>query len=64
MDSVPFSELTSLLYERPDLKLAQVSIKASEADVRLQRSLAFPEVSVKVRMIRPVTLSMIIGRSD
>ena len=47
MDSVPFSELTSLLYERPDLKLAQVSIKASEADVRLQRSLAFPEVSVK-----------------
>lgn len=47
MDSVPFSELTSLLYERPDLKLAQASVKASEADVRLQRSLAFPEVSVK-----------------
>ena len=47
MDSVPFSELTSLLYERPDLKLAQASVKAPEADVRLQRSLAFPEVSVK-----------------
>lgn len=47
MDSVPFSELTSLLYERPDLKLAQASVKASEANVRLQRSLAFPEVSVK-----------------
>ena len=47
MDSVPFSELTSLLYERPDLKLAQASVKVSEADVRLQRSLAFPEVSVK-----------------
>ena len=41
------AELTSLLYERPDLKLAQASVKASEADVRLQRSLAFPEVSVK-----------------
>ena len=36
MDSVPFSELTSLLYERPDLKLAQASVKASEADVRLK----------------------------
>ena len=47
MDSVPFSELTSLLYERPDLELAQASVKASAADVRLQRSLAFPEVSVK-----------------
>lgn len=45
--SVPFQELTDLLYERPDLKLARTSIKASEADVRLQRSLAFPEVSVK-----------------
>ena len=30
MDSVPFSELTSLLYERPDLKLAQASVKASD----------------------------------
>ncbi len=47
MDAVPLSGLTSLLYERPDLKLARAGVKASEADVRLQRSLAFPEVSVK-----------------
>lgn len=45
--TVSFSELTAHLYERPDLKWARSSIKASEADVRLQCSLAFPEVSVK-----------------
>ena len=58
MDSVPFSELTSLLYERPDLKLAQASVKASEADVRLQRSLAFPEVSVKGTYDKAIGLSV------
>lgn len=47
ISSIPFSELTAHLYERPDLKMAHSGIKASEADVRLQRSLAFPEVSVK-----------------
>ena len=45
LDKLPFAELSARIAERPDLKRAEAGIRASEADVRLQRSLAFPEVS-------------------
>lgn len=47
LEKLPFSELSARLALRPDLKLAEAGIRASEANVRLQRSLAFPEVSLK-----------------
>ncbi len=47
LDEFPFAELSARIAERPDLKQAEAGIRASEADVRLQRSLAFPEVSLK-----------------
>ena len=46
-DEVALEELMILLPERPDLKLALAEIRASEANVKLQRSLSFPEVNVK-----------------
>lgn len=45
--SVPFVELNNRLAERPDLKIARTNIQASRANVSLQKSLAFPEVSLK-----------------
>ena len=47
LDKLPFAELSARIAERPDLKRAEAGIRASEADVRLQRSLAFPEVSLR-----------------
>lgn len=47
INSTPFSELTAQLSERPDIKATQAFTKASEANIRLQKALAFPEVSVK-----------------
>ncbi len=47
INSTPFSELTAQLSERPDIKTAQAFTKVSEANIRLQKALAFPEVSVK-----------------
>lgn len=45
--SVPFIELNNRLAERPDMKIARTNIQASRANVSLQKSLAFPEVSLK-----------------
>ena len=45
--SIPFIELNNRLAERPDLKMARTNIQASRANVSLQKSLAFPEVSLK-----------------
>lgn len=47
LDKLPFGGLSARLSVRPDQKLAEAGIRASEADVRLQKSLAFPEVSLK-----------------
>lgn len=46
-DKVGYAELNAHLSGRPDQKIAEAGIRASEADVRLQKSLAFPEVSIK-----------------
>lgn len=47
LEKLPLAELSARMVGRPDLKQAEAGIRASEADVRLQRSLAFPEVSLK-----------------
>lgn len=45
--SIPFIELNNRLAERPDIKMAHTNIQVSRANVSLQKSLAFPEVSLK-----------------
>lgn len=45
--SIPFIELNNRLAERPDMKMARTNIQVSRANVSLQKSLAFPEVSLK-----------------
>lgn len=45
--SIPFIELNNRLAERPDIKMARINIQVSRANVSLQKSLAFPEVSLK-----------------
>lgn len=45
--SIPFIELNNRLAERPDIKMARTNIQVSRANVSLQKSLAFPEVSLK-----------------
>lgn len=47
LEKLPLAELSARMAGRPDLKQAEAGIRASVADVRLQRSLAFPEVSLK-----------------
>ncbi|RHJ87816.1 TolC family protein [Parabacteroides sp. AM08-6] len=47
IDTVSFVELNNRMSERPDIKMAETSIRASQANVKLQKSLAFPEVSIK-----------------
>ena len=45
--SIPFIELNNRLAERPDIKMAHTNIQVSRANVSLQKSLTFPEVSLK-----------------
>ncbi len=47
MQSISIDELQALLPERADLKQSSAAVRASETNVRLQRSLAFPEVNIK-----------------
>ena len=45
--AVSFAELAERLAGRPDMKMARTNIQVSRANVSLQKSLAFPEVSLK-----------------
>lgn len=45
--AVSFAELSERLAGRPDMKMARMNIQVSRANVSLQKSLAFPEVSLK-----------------
>lgn len=47
LSDISFADLLARLPERPDLKIAQSKRRASEANLKLQRALAFPEVSLK-----------------
>lgn len=44
---IPFSDLLEFMQVRPDVKLAEAQIQTSVANQKLQKSLAFPEVSIK-----------------
>lgn len=44
---IPFSEMSSRIGTRPDLKMAHAGVNASRANLKLQRSMAAPEFSVK-----------------
>lgn len=44
---IPFSDLLEYTQARSDIKLAKAQTLTSEANMRLQKSLAFPEVSIK-----------------
>ena len=45
--TVPFAELSERLAGRPGMKMARTNIQVSRANVSFQKSLAFPEVSLK-----------------
>ena len=45
--SISYDQLLALLPEQPSLKRASANVRASEANIRLQRSQAFPEINVK-----------------
>ncbi len=47
LKSIPFSNLLEYMQVRPDIKLAEAQTLTSEANKKLQKSLAFPEVSIK-----------------
>ncbi len=47
LTSIPFSDLLEYTQARSDIKLAKAQTLTSEANMRLQKSLAFPEVSIK-----------------
>ena len=47
LSHLSFADLKSIILERPDLKVIRSNIKASQANLKLQKSLAFPEFSVK-----------------
>jgi len=42
-----YADLKLLLFQRPDLKLARAETKASQANLKVQRSLAAPEFALK-----------------
>ena len=45
--AVSFTDLSHMLALRPDLKMARANVNAAKANLKLQRSLAAPEFSVK-----------------
>lgn len=47
LSKLSFVELKTLISERPDQKIARGNVNASRANLRLQKSKAFPEFSIK-----------------
>lgn len=45
--TVSFTDMSRMLSVRPDLKMAHASVAAAQANLKLQRSLAAPEFSIK-----------------
>ena len=45
--TVSFTDMSRMLSVRPDLKMAHASVTAAQANLKLQRSLAAPEFSIK-----------------
>ena len=47
LSQLSFADLKAMVNERPDLKIARSMVSASRANLKLQKSMAFPEFSVK-----------------
>lgn len=47
MDRLSYADLQERVHGRPDQKLARSCVTASQADLKLQKALAFPEFAVK-----------------
>ena len=47
LTKISFADLKTMVNERPDQKIARTTINASHANLKLQKSLAFPEFSIK-----------------
>lgn len=45
--TVSFTDMSNMLSVRPDLKMAHASVTAAQANLKLQRSMAAPEFSIK-----------------
>ena len=47
LSQLSFADLKAIINERPDQKFARSTVNASRANLKLQKSMAFPEFSVK-----------------
>ena len=47
LSQLSFADLKAIINERPDQKIARITVNASRANLKLQKSMAFPEFSVK-----------------
>lgn len=47
LSQLSFADLKAIINERPDPKIARSTVNASRANLKLQKSMAFPEFSVK-----------------
>lgn len=47
LSQLSLADLRAVIQERPDLKITRTNIKASEANLKWQKSLAYPEFSIK-----------------
>ena len=47
LSQLSFADLKAIINERPDQKIARSTVNASSANLKLQKSMAFPEFSVK-----------------
>lgn len=47
LNAISFTDMSNMLAVRPDLKMAHANVSAAKANLKLQRSLAGPEFSVK-----------------
>ena len=47
LSQLSFADLKAIINERPDQKIARSTVNASRANLKLQKSIAFPEFSVK-----------------
>ncbi len=63
MDRLSYADLQERVHGRPDQKLARSCVTASQADLKLQKALAF-QFAVKVVMIGKVILLITTLQSD
>ena len=47
LSQLSFADLKAIINERPDQKIARSTVNASRANLKIQKSMAFPEFSVK-----------------